>query len=132
VTPRSREDVLSREWKRPPTKTTPWPASQREFLAFLETSRETLVATPYTDYDTLPGLQRRGIVSLGGSVKFSGTPAMRYSWKYYCTQSGDYWIIGDEVISFGKSREEAALRALLVLWELTVRRQKHSSIPKKS
>jgi hypothetical protein len=108
-------DVLIREWKRSPTADTPWPGTLNEFLAFLQTKRKALLATHFTLYDTLSGLQQRGIISLGGAVRFAGTPKEKFSWTYH--------YMGEEVTAFGKTREEAAMRALLVLWELIVRRQ---------
>ena len=95
------------------------------FLKFLGVSKKELENYSYAEYEDVPGIKSRGLIrSMGGTVRFPGHPMQDYMWRFQVVEPSENLLPGEFFIGYGKTRNEAALAALCMIWEMWDRRFK--------
>ena len=105
----------------------PLPGSIDDFVDFLGAqNQEQLETMDFTKMEQLPGV-KDNVRSCGGNY----LPAFdKYSWRWTASRDGRYQKAEENFLGRGGTYNEAALRGLLVYWELITFRKKQSVLLK--
>lgn len=100
----------------------PLPGSIDDFVKFTGApNKGELESMDFSKLEQLPGVKEHGLTSYGGSQDpIRG--GYKWKWQFLEKTRAPYPVIGN-----GKTYNEAALRGLVLYWELVTLREKQSS-----
>lgn len=95
-----------------------------EFWEFIGATKEQVEEKySYADYEDFPGIKKRGMIrSMGGTVRFPGAEIQDYKWTYQVVRPSENFLEGELFVGYGKTRNEAALSGIKIMWEMWHRR----------
>lgn len=113
------KSLVGRTWRK---RKTPLPGTIDDFVKFLGAeSQEEVEAMNFTQMEKLPGVVGNNLINSRGHFR-QGLENFHWTWE--TTEKGPNHASGEAFYGRGQTYDEAALRGLVVYWELTTYRKK--------